>query len=171
MTTKTISVDNKKIFGDLKGVTVNLVSGGDKRIDVLYSIAYMRTFREDTGLARIVGRIAKFFAPSSLIVPWHLLKEDTQCILTMEILSIQGNKARLKYDISICNGGKIHKAIVRKAELKFFKNGLRLPVWFSFSNQCITLDLRKCYFFSKNRIESVKDMVFAKGGKCLIRYV
>lgn len=172
MKTHTISVDYKKMFGSFNGMNIDLVLGEDKCLDVLYSIGYMRTFCDDsrTRLSRNVARIIKLFSPG-LIVPWGYLKEDTRCHLKMEVVSVQNNHARLKYDISICNGGRIHKAVVRKMELTFFKTGLRLPVWFSFTDQYIDVDLRKCYFFAENSVKSVKDITFTSGRKCLIRYV
>ena len=155
------------VDGDHRYRTVRIVSGKAKHLDIMYTISYAKAYREGTGLMRIIAMIAKVLCPGSLITGRDYLKEDTSCILSINLKDIQENRIRLKYEIVVCDGGRFHQAIVKNRELNDLLNQLRLPVGFSITEEFITVDMRKRKIFSENGIVTLKDIYF-KGRECVL---
>lgn len=139
-----------------------------KRLTIMYSIAYSRAYRKDARLSVNITRVIKFFCPI-LITPDDLLKEDTYCLLYLNLSYIKDNILFFKYDIAVSNGSFLHKKIVRNMELADFTLKTKLPVGFSISDTYLSIDLKKCPQTLKIDNINIKDIQF-KDYKCELIY-
>lgn len=156
-------------FKDKNYRTLQLVSGETNRLDIMYSISYLKTYNNDDKFIVNIFRAAKLLMHMPMIIGRDYLKEDTICILTVNVIDVLDNIIKLKYDISVCNGSSVHKNIVRKMELADLSVGIKLPVGFSISEQYIMVDLKQRQGFVDKGIVSIKDVCF-NGKECSLIY-
>lgn len=149
--------------------TVKIVSGDNKRLDIVYSVSYMRAIRDDATLMDKVSTVLKWISPATLITGNDYLKEDTRCILTLQTSYIMENKLKMKYDISVCNGSVIHKKVVKEMEKADLLLGLKSPIGFTISDDSIIVDFSERVAIRERGIVSIKDIIF-KGSECTLLY-
>ena len=145
-------------ISDRTRINVDIVTRDDKHIDITYSLPRMRTYREGTGFARTVAMVFKILCPVPLITGLDYLKEGTLCTIGLDILYIQNNVVKLKFELEVCNGGRIHRAMVKQIELAELES--YLPRGFSISGSNLEVDMRLRPLFMENCVRNIRDVKF-----------
>lgn len=148
---------------------VRLVYCDKDRIDILYAISHIRTYREGVGPRKALAMIIKLLCPVPVITGLDSLMEDTKCFLTLKVHSIHNNCVNFTYEISVANGSELHKRKVKKIEEVVFRNKTYMPRGFSKTDNFITLNLKKSNLVPINSTTEIKKISF-KGDECSLCY-
>lgn len=149
--------------------TIGLVSMRTNGFDVLYRIANRRVIRDDATMTAKVARVLKLLVAGPLIINWDYLKEDTMCILEVNMLGIYDNHIKLSFDISVCNGSNSYKSIVRVEEIQRISNRLSNIESFTVSESIISVDVENCEICREYNITTIKTVNFAEN-KCILEF-
>lgn len=102
--------------------TVDVIYGNGSSLSVVYSISNKRVIREDARLKANFARILKVLSPVPLITGIDNLKENAECLFSINVIDIHNNQIRFEYNISVCNGSKVDKWRIKNSELSKISN-------------------------------------------------
>ena len=149
--------------------TIKLVSGRANELDIVYSLSNERVIAEENRSKTTVARILRVLVPGTLITGMDNLKEDTSCILSVNLVSVYSSQIIFNFEISVCNGSNMHKSRIRESEMQRISNRLSNINGFSVSKSSLSINIEKSCIYKDYNIKNLKDISFT-GKKCVMEY-
>ena len=138
------------------------VEGGNMAFKATYSISYTKVRSDDERrrgvLMRVLKTGVKVITGMPLLTPYVEATHDTFCNLLIEVISLDEEKIKLKYEISVGNGSFFHKKYVQSCESTGILHNLRHVDGVSISEPYITIDVNRFLDLGRNSLSSLKGI-------------